>query len=130
MPNTEVTGASDPNQEPRPSVLSCRTNGPVSFSQFITLRGFVAVSKVHKTSTWSKGKAFLGLLGPVQRARVSELWGGDDVDQPPNPSQRVSQQHSTIVMHLLYNINLSFVVLCVFRQRKEELVAPKISFGR
>ena len=48
-----------------------------------------AVSPVHKSSFgWSKSKSLLGCIGPLDRARVMDLWS-DDPDKGPSPPQRV-----------------------------------------
>lgn len=56
--------------------------------------GLAAVPPVHRsTFGFAKSKALLGLLGPVSRARVMDLWS-DDLDRPPNTSQRVRTSSS------------------------------------
>ena len=45
------------------------------------LLGFGAVSPLHKNFGFSKSKAILGYIGPVQRARVSDLIS-DDPERP------------------------------------------------
>lgn len=88
-----MTNESDPSQDRLPACfeLIVLLVKPSDVEHSASHRGFLATSKVHKTSAWAKSKAFTGFVGPVTRARVNELWGGDDIDQPPNPSQRVSQ---------------------------------------
>ena len=56
------------------------------------LPGAMMVAKIHdKTSMWLKAKVFRsGALGPVSRARVSDLLS-TGMDRPAGPSQRVLQ---------------------------------------
>lgn len=58
-----------------------------SFPNLPALRGIFGVSNVHKSHGWLKSKAALGAVGPVSRARVSEL--ASDHEKAPNPHQRV-----------------------------------------
>ena len=51
--------------------------------------GFAAVSSLHKTFGFSKSHVFLGVLGPITRARVTELIS-DDADRPCSPAHRES----------------------------------------
>ncbi|CAK9010337.1 Uncharacterized protein SCF082_LOCUS10633 [Durusdinium trenchii] len=51
----------------------------------------LAVSSIHRNHGWAKCKSLLGLLGPVTRARVSELIS-DDHEKPANPPQRAAQR--------------------------------------
>ena len=52
------------------------------------VQGLLAVSQVHKTtSEFTKGKAILGLIGPVGRARQVDLWPDSD-----NGSRRSDEQ--------------------------------------
>ena len=54
----------------------------------------IALSSVHKNLPFSKSKALQqGIVGPVDRARVVDLWSFDD-DKPASPSQRVPVLHS------------------------------------
>ncbi|CAL1136370.1 unnamed protein product [Cladocopium goreaui] len=50
---------------------------------------FAAVSSLHKTFGFSKSHVFLGVLGPITRARVTELIS-DDADRPCSPAHRES----------------------------------------
>ena len=53
------------------------------------VQGLAAVQPVHKSNFgFAKSKALSGLIGPVSRARVLDLWK-DDQDGPPTPQQRV-----------------------------------------
>ena len=64
----------------------------------VPVSGLAAVPPVHRsTFGFAKSKALLGLLGPVSRARVMDLWS-DDLDRPPNTSQRVSASSSNVLM--------------------------------
>ena len=71
------TGAASRNTAPRPS-------GVVRESP-----GIVAGSAIHaKTWAWANSKALLGTIGPVSRARVSDLVNGDPDGKPLSPPQR------------------------------------------
>lgn len=65
--------------------FECRTktSGKYAFSA-----GILAVSSIHKTFGFTKAHALLGTLGPVIRARVSDLIT-DDADRPCSPAHRV-----------------------------------------
>lgn len=51
------------------------------------------MSNIHKQFAFSKSKAMLGTCGPLDRARVMDLWS-DDPDKPCSPPGRVSRQHA------------------------------------
>ena len=69
--------------------------------------GIAAVPPIHKNSFgFAKSKALLGLIGPVSRARVMDLWC-DDLDRPPTPAQRV---HSLSARHEHWSFHFQVIV--------------------
>ena len=57
---------------------------------FCGSRGFMVSSPVQTDSwLWEKSKALLGGIGPITRARVSDLLS-DDVDRPAGPRERAA----------------------------------------
>ena len=71
--------------------------------------GLLCVSNIHKAHGFSKSKAWLGIIGPLQRARVSDLIS-DDYDRPASPPQRVSR----IRIYLIYCVSPGRLFLFMF----------------
>ena len=68
--------------------ISCCLSSFIELSSVTKSAGLLCVSNIHKGHGFSKSKAWLGIIGPLQRARVSDLIS-DDYDRPASPPQRV-----------------------------------------
>lgn len=56
------------------------------------------MSGLHKSHGFQRSKVMLGALGPIHRARVSELWS-DDPERACSPAQRAAEAAERIVFN-------------------------------
>ena len=72
-------------------------------------------SKTH--FLFSKSRAWLGTLGPVDRARVADLWGEGDGEKTAGPTQRALNSFVLVCCRLAAAMIIYYHVLLEAAQR-------------